>query len=272
MRDDDDDDDRPRPAPDTRPRRALIALGAVGVVLCVLCGGGLLLARGWLARRAARAALESRGIVCDDDFALSVEGGGTAATIAPCTCTMEEGPVASFQLVDPVTVTLDGETPTHVHAGHVRVSMRGAGPAVDAGALGPLASMLGVPARIGSLVDAAARASAAGVPATDVDEIEVRHDEATTATISGLALDGRVPLGLRTESITLPDLRGPLGASATVGVDGLHGTATAGDVHLEGELSLSGTAPLLGTVTRTGHVLVEGTGLDGDAPTYRIAM
>ena len=272
MREDDDDDDRPKPAPDTRRPRVLMALGAVGVVLCLLCGGGLLLARGWLARRAARAALELRGIECDDAFALEVDGGGETATVAPCTCTMEEGPVASFELLDPATVTLEGETPTHVHAGRVRVSMRSTGPAVDAGALGPLASMLGVPARIGSLVDAAARASEAGVPATDVDEIEVRHDDATTATVTGLALDWRAPLGIRTESIALPDLRGPLGASATVGVEGLHGTATPSEVHMEGELSLSGTAPLLGTVTRAGHVVVEGTGLGGDAPTYRVAM
>lgn len=268
----DEDDEPPAVAArGPRPRHAMMALGAVGVLLCLLCGGGLLLARGWIARRAARAALEARGIVCDDDFALSIES-SERARIEPCTCTMEDGPVASFELVDAVTVTLDGETPTHVSAGHVRVTMRDGGPAVDAGALGPLASMLGVPARIGSLVDAAARASAADVPAADVAEIEVRHDDATTATVTGLVLDGRAPLGIRTESVTLPDLRGPLGASATVGVEGLHGTASPSEVHMEGELSLSGTAPMLGTVTRTGHVVVEGTGLGGDAPSYRVAM
>jgi hypothetical protein len=143
---------------------------------------------------------------------------------------------------------------------------------VDAGALGPVASMMGVPQRIGGLVGAAAHVASMHPPAIDVARLEVSQGGRTTVEVDVLALDGADPTGLSATEITLPSLSGPLGASATVTIDGLHGTASASEVRLTGQLALTGTAPLVGSVTRSGEVHVTGTGLDGDAAVYRIDL
>lgn len=277
--DDDDDDVLPRPKEGQKkragaadPGRALAVLGVLALLLVCLCGGGLYLARGLFVGYGARSALAARGIVCDDDFAVSVDASVTHADVSPCTCTMEEGPVASFTLVEPVAVELEGEIVTQVRAGQVRVSMRGEGPAVDAGSLGPLAAMLGVPARIGSLIGAASELAVMHAPATEIASLDVEQGGRTTVHVESLALDGASPLGITATEVSLPALSGPLGASATAEITGLSGTASASSVRLSGELALTGSAPIVGSVTRGGHVVVSGSALDTDAPSYRIAL
>lgn len=269
----DDDEDEPKPVPrDPRRNRALAVGVAIPIVICCLCGAGLMLARGSFARYVARASLAAQGISCGDGFDVTPDTSFAHAEIAPCTCTMDEGAVASFEIVTPMTVDLDGQRVTHVHAGTLRVAMRGEGPPVEAGALGPLASMLGVPARIGGLVRAASELASMHAPPIDVATLEVTRDDAVVVSVDTLALDGQTPLALTAHEVTLPALTGPLGAHATVTIDAVHGTASASDVHIEGDLALTGTAPILGSVTRSGHAVVTGSALDTDAPSYRIEL
>lgn len=272
MREDEDDLRKPAPPTAAGPRRAIVVLAGLALALACLCGIGLLLARGAFAGYAARSALAARGIACDDHFSVSVDTGLTHAEVSPCTCTMDQGPVESFELVDPVRVELEGETITHVHAGHVRVAMRGAGPAVDAGSLGPVASMLGVPARIGSLVGAASQLASMHAPQTEIPVLDVEQNGHASVHVETLAIDGRSPLAITASQVTLPALSGPLGASATATISDLAGTASATDVQLSGDLALTGSAPIVGTVTRNGHIVVTGTALDTDAPSYRIEL
>jgi hypothetical protein len=268
----DDDDDPPKPAPTGNRNRALALGVAIPLVICCVCGGGAMLARGAFARYVARATLAGYGISCGDGFDVAPDTSFAHAEIAPCTCTMDDGAVESFEIVTPMTVDLDGQTVTHVHAGTLRVAMRPSSAAVDAGSLGPLASMLGVPARIGGLVNAAANLASLDAPPIDVTTLEVTQSGQVAVSVDTLAIDGASPLGVTAHQVTMPALAGPLGAHADVTIDALTGTASASDVHLEGDLALSGSAPLVGTVSRSGHVVVSGTGLDGDAPTYRVEL
>lgn len=269
---DDDDEPKPKAAPRGNRNRALAIGVLVPIAICCLCGGGLMLARGSFARYLARAALAEHGISCGDGFDVAPNSDFTRADIAPCTCTVEHGPVESFELVDSVTVDLEDQSVTHVHAGHVIISMRAGAPAVEAGSLGPVASMLGVPARIGAIVGAASQLAAMDVPALEIPTLDVQQGGHTTVTVLALALDGEHPLGLSASHVTLPALTGPLGASATVTIDDITGTATQSDVTIAGDLALNGSAPIVGTVTRNGPVTVSGSALDTDAPSYRIEL
>jgi len=267
-----DDDDEPKPTPPSKRNRAL-ALGlAIPLGLCCLCGALGMLARGSFARYLARATLASHGISCGDGFDVTPDATFAHAEIAPCTCAMDQGAVESIELVSSMTIDLDGQRVTHVHAGTLRVAMRPSSPAVEAGSLGPIASMLGVPARIGGLVNAASQLAAMDVPPIEVATLEVTQEGRVTVSVDTLALDGEHPLGLSAHEVTMPALTGPLGAHATVTIDGLAGTASASDVRLSGDLALTGSAPIVGSVTRSGHVVVTGGALDTDAPTYRVEL
>ncbi len=266
----DDLDDAPKPAP--RRSRALGVGVAIPIVLCCLCGGLGLLARGMVARSIARAELARHGITCGDGFDITPDASFAHAEVAPCTCTMDDGAVESFEIVTPMTIDLDGQRVTHVHAGTVRVAMRAASPSVDAGSLGPLASMLGVPARIGGLVNAASQLARMSAPALDVETLEVTQEGRVTVSVDALSLDDAHPLGITAHRITMPALTGPLGAHADVTIDAWSGTASASDVRLSGDLALTGSAPIVGSVTRSGRVTVTGTALDTDAPTYRVEL
>lgn len=277
-RDDDEDEgprlSRPRTGAvgSTSPRRALVALALVPLALCCVCGTGAALGRGAVARYLARSLLAGHGITCGAGFDVTPDASFAHAEIAPCTCTMEDGAIESFELVEPVTVDLDGQTVTHVHAGSVRLALRGAGPSVDAASLGPIASAMGVPARIGGVVNAAARIAEASPPPIEATHVEVDQGGRPAVTLDGLALDGGHPLAITVHEVALPSLTGPLGAHATATIDDVSGTATPSEVHIEGQLSLSGAAPIMGTVTRSGTVTVSGTGIGSESPTYRIEL
>lgn len=266
-------DDDERPARRTRSRGRVIGVLAVVAFLVVgACFAGMALARRSFFRYAVRAALAGRGISCGDGFDVTPDAAFAHATIAPCTCTLAQGPVASVELIEALTVDLEGERVTHVHAGHLRAAMRDTTTSVEAGSLGPIASLLGVGTRIGGLVGAASHLASLSAPAIEIPTLDVTQGGRTTVTVDALTLDGHTPLAIAAREVTLPALTGPLGASANVTIDALTGTATASEVHLEGDLALNGTAPLIGPVTRSGRVTVTGTGLDGDAPTYRIEL
>jgi hypothetical protein len=267
------DDDTPKPVPKSGNRHRALAIGiAIPLVLCCVCGASGMLARGAFARYVARATLAGYGIACGDGFSVSPDVGMHHAEVAPCTCTMDDGAVESFEIVTPLTVDLDGTRVTHVHAGTVRVALRPESASVDAGALGPLASVLGIPARIGGTVHAASQVAGMDAPPVEIATLEVTREGEVTVAIDALALDGADPLGISIHQLTMPALTGPLGAHASLTIDDLAGTATASDVHMEGELALTGQAPLVGTVSRSGRVTVSGSALDTDAPTYRVDL
>lgn len=274
MNDDDEDDRAPRPvAQKGGNRNRSLALGALApLALCCLCGTGLVLARGSLARYLARASLAGQGISCGDGFDVALDASFAHAEISPCTCTIDQGAVESFEIVNTMTLDLEGQRVTHVHAGIVRVAMRGEGPAVDAGSLGPVASMLGVPARIGGLVGAASQLASMHPPPIDITTLDVTQGGRVVVTVDALSLDGASPLAIVADEVSLPALTGPLGAHATVTIDALSGTASESDVRLAGDLALTGSAPIVGSVTRSGRVTVTGAALDSDAPDYRVEL
>jgi hypothetical protein len=253
-------------------RRLVIAIAVVAFVLVGACLASATLGRRAFFRYAARAALAGQGVTCGDDFDVTPDASYAHATIAPCTCTVASGPIQQIELVDAVTVDLDGDRVSHVHAGHVRIAIRADAAQVDAGALGPVAVTLGVPARIAAIVAAASHVATLHPPALELAALEATISDRPAVTIDALALDGRSPLGLSARAVTLPALTGPLGTTATVAIDALSGTATASEVHLEGDFTLDGNAPILGAVARHGHVRVTGTELDGSAPSYRIEL
>jgi hypothetical protein len=259
-------------AADDRRRRLYGVIAIVTIALLASCVIGGVLARRAFFRYAARAALAGEGITCDGAFDVVPDGAYAHASIAPCTCEVSSGPIERIELIDEVTVDLDGDHVTHVHAGRVRASVRAATGSVEAGSLGPVAATLGVPARIGAIVAAASHVAALHPPAVEMTTLDVMQGDQPAVEIETLALDGRSPLGVTAHAITLPSLTGPLGATATVTIDGLSGTATASEVHMTGDLALDGTAPILGNVTRRGHVVVGGTGLDTASPTYRVEL
>jgi hypothetical protein len=253
-----------------RPRMFAIGL-LMPLVLACACGSCSVLLRNTVAGSVAGAALAARGITCDDlsiDVSLALD----QATIAPTTCHVEGGAVEQIELVDPVTADLVMFSPTHVGAGRIRIGLRGEAPAVDAGALGPVAALFRIPERIGLLVKATSEVSAMGPPPIDVGTLEVMRGDHVSVAIDALALDGAAPLGITAREITLPSLDGPLGSHADVRIDALHGQGAADEVTLTGTIHLDGSAPLMGEMHRDGEVTVRGTALTSASPSYAIQL
>lgn len=261
--------ERPARAPSRRAWWLALSLLAGG---CCVAGVGVLSLRDVVATALARSSLAAHGVSCDEDFALSVESGLAHASLAPCTCTLEDGAIASFELVDPVSLDLDGTRVTHVRTGTVSVVMRPEGPAIDAGVLGPIASVMGVPARIGGLIGAAADVARLDPPAIDVPHLDVVRDGRPAVSVESLALDAARPIGVTAARASLPGLAGPLGAHADLTIEHVTGTTSSEEVRLEGDLTLTGSAPLLGEVSRAGRVVLRGEALGSSHATYQIEL
>lgn len=237
-----------------------------------MAGAGALALRDVVATSLARGALAAHDVSCDDRFSVAVDSDLAHATLAPSRCTFGAGAIESFELVDPVRLDLDGTRVTHVRTGNVSVVMRGEGPAIDAGVLGPVASVMGVPARIGGLVGAAADIARLDPPAIDVPHLDVLRDGRPAVTVEALSLDDARPIAITATRAALPGLAGPLGAHADLTIEHVTGTTSVDDVRLEGDLTLSGSAPLLGDVSRAGHVVIHGEGLGSSQASYRIEL
>lgn len=245
-------------------------------VACCLFGGGLAVLSDPIATSVARDRLAEQGIECDDRLSVDLGWALDVARIAPTTCTMREGDVAAFELLDPVTIELgEGFEARLVTGGRARVVTRIDPPVVHASGLGAIVDALEIPDRIGMLVAGAARLSGDDLPQIEMGSIEVARDDRVSALLTGVHLVGRTattPLALRVDRADLPAIAGPLGARATIAIAPMSAEATPSHATLEGDLRIDASLPLLGGLQRDVHLAVVGDGLDGPTPRYDIQM
>jgi hypothetical protein len=258
---------------ETKPSRGPFAgaLLAGTLAACCLLGGAAVLLEDAYATSVLADQLAARGVECDERFAVDATPTLDAATIGPTTCTVAEGAVESFELLDPVTVELDaGLEPRHVRAGRVRVSVRFDPPVVTGTGLDAIMEALAVPQRLGLLVSGAAELARADLPRIDAASIEVERSGEGVAALAGVTISGGSPLEIEAERVDLPQISAPLGTRATIAIAPLTGTATPERVELEGDLDVDATLPVVGETHQEVHVRVAGEGLDSATPTFRI--
>lgn len=238
--------------------------------LFALCGGGgaALLALDPIATSRARAELAARGIECDDRFAVDVSLDLAAAQLAPTRCRlMRARHAVALDLPEGARVTLFGLRPTEVSAPLVRLELAAAtGPDVALGPMGPLGVLSDLGARVGETARAAAELAEHRPPASRVERLELVRGGTPEVTLEGLVLEGGEPLVLRVERAELAAMSGPMGISARGELLRIAGEATPSTCHLEGDLALTARLPIVGELSHGTHLVLDGAGLDGDAP------
>lgn len=259
-------------------RRILFGLVGVLVVLALaIVVLGSMLVDAYATSR-ARSELGARGVQCDERFSVDVSPLLASATVTPTRCTVAEGMVESFELLDPVVLDVDGLRPSHVRAGRVRVALRTDPPAVRSARWGLALQMLAIPTRLGLVVTSASRLAGSGLPKSEVASIEIVRSEHTLVTLRGLTADGAVPLHLHADRVELPPLAErvpdaltgitPLDARAEI--TPLDMTATAKRVELEGDVVASALGALFGAASQRFHLSLTVDRLDGPAPTFHL--
>ncbi len=264
------------PAPKARVPVLAFVIGA----LVALCGGGVVVAlvlSDTILTARARTALEERGVVCDERFALDADWTLSEVTLAPTRCELTDVDFArAIEIPQGGTARLSGLSASDLSVPLVRVFLSDAPSAeVDLGGLGPLASLgLGGIADVGSHVATSARAVselAAREPIpTHVLVLELVHDDEVAVTFESLEIDGGQPVTVRAAHVTLPEMSGPLGMALGGSIDTLTGTATPSTCHLEGDVSVGARLPVIGAIGTGVHVILEGAALDTDAPTFSV--
>jgi len=264
------------PTPKVRAPALAFVIGAI----VALCGGGVVVAvvlSDTLLTSRARAALVERGVVCDERFALDANWSLSEVTLAPTRCQLTEVDFASaIELPEGATAHLSGLSATDLSVPSARVFLIDAPHAdVDLGGLGPLGSLgLGALSDVGSHVAATARAAselAAREPIpTGVGRLELVHRDRVVVTFETLEIGGGQPTTLRAARVSLAEMTGPMGMALGGSIDALIGTATASTCHLEGDLNIGARLPVLGAIGTAVHVILDGSALDTDAPTFSV--
>jgi hypothetical protein len=238
--------------------------------LFALCGGGgaALLAIDPIATSRARAELAARGIECDDRLSVDVSFDLAAAQLAPTRCRLLRSRHAeAIDLPEGAQVTLSGLRPTAVSAPLVRLELGAStGPDVALGPMGPLGTLADLGGRVGETARAAAELAAHRPPSTRVDRLELVRGGISEVTLEAVVLESGEPLALRVERAEIAAMSGPMGISARGELLRIAGEATASTCHLEGDLTLSASLPIVGELSHTTHLALDGSALDGDAP------
>lgn len=247
----------------------------VGAVVA-LVGGGLLLGLvviDPIATARARDALVERGVVCDERFAVDVSFDLSSATVAPTRCQLVRLSYAeAVELPEGASVTLAGFAPTEVRATTMRVHLVSAATtSAPLGPLGALGAIAGVEGRVGATARAASELAAHRPVPTTIDRVELVRDDRVEVTLETLAISGEGPLQVRVARAELAELSGPLGIAASGELRAITGTATPSTCHLEGDLVVSARLPIVGTMTHEAHLVLDGTGLDGEHPELSVA-
>jgi hypothetical protein len=252
------------------------ALPFVIGALVALCGGGLLLALvaiDPIATSRARDALVERGVVCDERFAVDVSFDLSTATLAPTRCQLVRLTYArAVELPEGGAVTLSGLSPTEVHVSSMRVFLVSEGGAsVPLGPMGALGAIAGVDGRVGATARAASELAAHRPVPTTIDRVELVRDDRTEVTLETVTIGGGDPLTIEIRRAELAELSGPMGIAASGELRALTGTATPSTCHLEADLLLSARLPVLGALTHQTHLVLDGTGLDGEHPDFSVS-
>ncbi|MEQ9082105.1 MAG: hypothetical protein RLP09_50035 [Sandaracinaceae bacterium] len=237
------------------------------VILVVVLGipAALWLARGVIATSMARDELDRRGLVCDERFSLEVSALFDEATIGPTRCTRAEGIVEAIELLEPVTVQLDGVSPESVAASSVRLTLR------DRDVRGGESwarelSRLRLEQRVAGLIKGLSELSAMSLPPTTVGQVEVIRAGERIATAEQMVLRPGASLGADARRISF--VAGP-GGVGRLELTAVTGQATRPSVHLEGRASASaGIGPL--SVTRSGTFAIDATALDTASPRFNL--
>lgn len=261
----------------SRPRILVGLLGVLVVLALAVVALGPMLVDAYATSR-ARSELGARGVECDERFSVDVSTMLASATVTPTRCTVAEGMVESFELLDPVVMDVDRLRPSHVRAGRVRVALRADPPAVRSARWGLVLQMLAIPTRLGLVVASASRLAGSGLPKSEVASIEIVRSEHTLLTLQGLTADGAAPLHLHATRVELPPLAErvpdaltgitPLDARAEI--TPLDATATPKRVELEGDVVASGLVAMFGQASQRFHLSLTVEGLDGPAPTFHL--
>lgn len=251
------------------------------VVACCLLTGGLAVLADPIATSVARDQLAQRGVECDERLAVALGWTLRSARIDPTSCTLSEGDVAGFELLDPVTVELNGLDPTRVTGGRARVISRIEPPVVSASGLGGVLGVgamldtVAIPQRVGMVVAASARLSATELPAVELGSVEVVHGERVGIVLTGVHLVGRhgtTPLALRVDRAELPVIEGPMGLRAAITIAPLTTEATPQQATLQGQLRVDAQLPIVGGIQHEVPITVTAEGLDGPSPRYDLQM
>lgn len=251
-----------------------VRIGIVVAVLVALLLAALAvvpIALDSMATSEARARLQARGITCDDNFAVDVTMSLDLATLSPTTCTMESGPLASFEVITPLEVELISQEPVMLRCEQLRISLRQSAP--DAGgSWGPLLDALAVPARIGALAHGVSDLAQRDLPPAAISQVEIVQEGAAMSVLRDVQVAGGSPFTLSAASVSLPPIAAPLGARADMSIEALRASGSADAVQLSGELEVDATLPLLGAQHQRRHFEVRARGLQGAAPTWELQL
>jgi hypothetical protein len=248
-------------------KRGVVVAAVVLVVLLALVGGGWAL-RDAVATSMARDALASRGIQCDDRFAVELSASFGSATVGPTRCTRGgEGIIESIELLGPARVELSGFEPTSVEAESLRIVLRERD--VPGGSSwSPELARLYLEQRVAGLVKGLSELSRLGLPTTTIVRGDVRRGTTAMATADRLVL---TPAAAGNTDVALQRIvfEAMMGA-ASLTLSSVTGSATASSVQLRGQATARAGIALLGSVTTGGRFELETSALDTDRPQLRL--
>jgi hypothetical protein len=244
-----------------------IGIAAVGLVIVLGCVVAAWALRDAVATSMARDALASRGIECDERFAVELSATFGSATVGPTRCTREGGYVEAIELVGPARVALSGFEPTSVEAESLNVVLRDGDLPGGSGWAAELAR-LNLEQRVAGLVKGLAELSRLGLPPTTITRGHVLRGTESMATVEGLSLTpaagGVTNVGLR--NIVFEAMLG----AARLTLSDVTGTATASAVSLQGQATARAGIALLGTISTGGSFTLVTSALDTDRPELRL--
>lgn len=248
----------------SRRRKRPVALIVVLVILVGLPLAAWLL-RGIIATSMAASELSSRGLSCDERFAVSLSALFDEATVAPTRCAHEGGLVEAIELTGPARIRLEGFAPSAVEAEGVRLTLRDRDLRGGSGWAQQL-RRINLEQRVAGLVKGLSELSQMGLPRTSVAQAEVLRGGDTIATLRLLELTPGSPMPVGIDRVEFTAVMG----AARLTLSAVTGTATGAAVHLEGDATARAGVALLGSFSTGGEFELDASGLDSASPELRL--
>ncbi len=240
---------------------------ALILVLVILVGVPLAawLLRGTIATSMAASELSSRGLRCDDRFAVELSAGFGEATLAPTRCTHEGGLVEAIELTAPATVVLDGFEPASISADGVRLTLRDRDLRGGSGWAQQL-RRINLEQRVAGLIKGLSEMSEMSLPPTTIEHAVVLRGGDELGSIDRLVLTPGSPARVAIDRVQFAAVMG----AARLTLSGVSGTASGSTVHLEGDATARAGVALLGSFSTGGEFALDATALDSASPRLRL--
>jgi hypothetical protein len=245
--------------------RAALGCGCVALGSCVLLLISLVLGRNVLAAWLVERELAEAGISCTPTLEVDAALDLSRVTVEPSRCALPaESNIDAVSWSSPLTIELDGFSPTGVRAEAVVVELRTPPPSIPGPMPGPLAVLAGARGAILELMKHGARASAHALPDATVADLSFTHAGLPVARLREVRADG-VPGQLEAHA------GGLALAGVDIGIDTLDaeltpesGVATA---NLQLDVGIGGFS-----IQRSVRARLRGAGLDGSQPTLEASL